>query len=328
MTDEKIKGAKDLRDVIVIFSILILIILAASLFDLFDKLHDIAANPEGFKVIELFAVLMLFGWAYAVFSRRRWGELKRLDIDKDKNIKELMDNNNRLKSTVDLSPDATIVHREGQVIFANKAAVTLFRAESEEDLLGLHIRDLLHYSVRDKVSVRIEQMVKYMKQVPVADIIVKRLDGSYIDVSVASTPVFYHAIPHIITIMRDITERKRSEQIKSELASIVLTSSDAITGITLDGIINSWNPAAKRLYGYSERDALGSPLSLILPEENKEEINYYLNKVTKDELIELFETKRLKKDKSIIDVSVSVSPIKDDSGVITGASTIARDITF
>jgi PAS domain S-box-containing protein len=331
MTDDNLKNTRsysDLKDVVIIFSILILGLVAASLTDFFDRLHTIAANPDGFKIVELLCVLVMIGVALAVFFRRRWKEIGVENKQKDKSIEELMDNINRLRSTVDLSPDATIVHREGQIIFSNKAAVHLFGAVSEEELLGLNVRDLLHYAYRDRVMQRIEQMTKYMKQVPTTDMTIKRLDGSYVDVSVASTPVYYHAIPHIITILRDITERKKAEEIQSQLASIVLTSSDAIYGMSMDGFIQSWNPGAERLYGFSEKDALGNSITMIITPDNFHEVNYILGKVTKGESIESYETKHLKKDKTVIDVSVSVSPIEDASGVIMGASTIARDITF
>lgn len=331
MTDESLKrekSYKDLKDVIIIFSVLILVLVAASLTDLFDKLQYFSANPDGYKVIELLFVLILIGWAIAIFSRRRLKETREENKSKDKQMVELLDNVNRLKSTVDLSPDATIVHREGKIIFANKAAGNLLGAESEEELLNLNVRDLLHYSFKEKVMTRIEQMTKYMKQVPVIDITVKRLDGTYVDVSVASTPVYYHAIPHIITILRDITERKKAEEVQSRLASIVLTSSDAIYALSIEGYFKSWNPGAERLYGYSEKEVIGNSLTMLLPPENYSEMNYILKKISKGESIESYETQRIRKDKTIIDVSISISPIEDSSGLITGASTIARDITF
>src|SRR5437868_6563386 len=209
---------------------------------------------------------MLFGFAFAVFSRRRWAEAKS-DIDScEKLIEEIQDNVNRLKSTVDLSPDTITVHKDGVLIFVNKAGLNLFGAQSEEQLMGLTMNELLHYSYREKVSKRLESMTKYMQQVPVMDITIKRLDGSYLDVSAASTPVLYHAIPHVITILRDISERKKSEEIKSQLASIVLNSNDAIYAMSLDGQIQSWNPGAERLYGYSERNVSGRNISLVIPQ--------------------------------------------------------------
>ncbi len=323
-----IKDSKDLKDIIVIFSIIIIILVAASLLDFFDKLRAVAANPEGFKIIELLFVLMLFGFAYAIFSRRRWKAANEKTEEIRKETEELQDNVNRLKSTVDLSPDAITVHRDGALIFVNKAMLSLFGAESEEQLLGLTMNELLHYSYREQVRQRLESMTKYMKQVPVVDITIKRLDGNYVDVSAASTPVLYHAIPHVITILRDISERKKSEEIKSQLAAIVLNSNDAIYAMSIDGQIQSWNPGAERLYGYSEKEAIRSNISIVTPPGKTNEMVYLLNKVSKGERIDSFETKRQRKDKTILDVSLTISPIREDSGIITGASAISRDITF
>jgi PAS domain S-box-containing protein len=326
--ENKIKTSSDLKDVIIVFSIVIIVLVVASFFSLFDRLSIVAANPDGFKIIELLFVLMLFGFAFAFFSRRRWKEanweIKTLKLE----FEELNDNVNRLKSTVDLSPDAIIVHRGGVVIFANKASVNLFGAQLEEDLAGKEIKQLLHYSFYDIVAKRVEQMTKYMKQVPPIDVIAKKLDGTYLDVSIASTPVHYHAIPHIITILRDITDRKKTEEIKSRLASIVLNSNDAIYGISLDGTIQGWNPGAVKLFGYSEKEISGLSASVLSPEKKLNEVNYFFEKLEKGEKIESFETKQVKKDKTIIDSSVTVSLLKESSGITIGASVIARDITF
>jgi PAS domain S-box-containing protein len=324
----KVKGSKDLKDTIVIFSIIILFLILASLTDFFDYLKNVAASPDGYKMTELMLILILSGFAYGIFYRRRWREVNNNLKVEAKVIEELHDNVNRLMNTVDLSPDAIIVHRESQILFLNKAAVTLFGAQNEEQLIGADIKLLLHYSYLEKVRERIELMTKYMKHVPVMDMIIKRLDGSYVDVSTASTPVFYHAIPHVISILRDITERKKAEEIRSRLASIVLFSTDAIYGISLDGTFRSWNPGAEHLYGYKENEVLGNPLSMLIPQDKQNEMRYILHKLNDGEQIESFETQHLKKDKSIIDVSLTVSPIREASGITTGASAIARDITF
>ena len=214
------------------------------------------------------------------------------------------------------------------MIFVNQAGVDILRAKSEDEIMGRHVNDFVHFAFKDKVNNRIEEMSKYMKKVPPMDMVLKRMDGSYIDVNVASTPVSYHAIPHIITIIRDITERKQTEELKSQLASIVLNSYDAIYAMDLDGTIQRWNPGAERLYGFSEAEALGSNIQIIYTQERRQESSFLLNKISKGERIDSFETKRLKKDRSVIDVSITVSPIREDSEIITGASTIARDITF
>jgi PAS domain S-box-containing protein len=296
--------------------------------DVFAWMRTIASTEGGFRIIEFLFVLALFGFAYAIFSRRRSKEAHNQILFQEKGIEELQDNVNRLRSTVDLSPDTITVLKDGKLIFINKAGLTLFGAESEEQLMGLTLKELLHYSNWDLVSQRLENMVKYMKQVPVMDIAIKRLDGTYVEVSMASTPVLYHSIPHAITILRDISERKKNEEIKSQLASIVLNTTDAIYAMSLDGQIQSWNPGAEKLYNYREREAIGRNITMIVPDEKKNELNHLLGKISKGETVESFETRRQKKDKTIIDVSITISPIIEESGIITGASVISRDITF
>ncbi|MCI0449305.1 MAG: PAS domain S-box protein [Chlorobi bacterium] len=326
--NNNIKESTDLKDIVIIFSVIILILVAASMLDIFVLMRNIAADEEGFRIVELLFVLALFAFAYAIYSRRRVKELKQKILILDKEIEDLKDNVNRLRSTVDLSPDTITVHRDGKLLFVNKAGLSLFGAQSEEQLIGMTVKELLHFSYWDKVSQRLESMTKYMKQVPAIDVTIKRIDGSYIDVSVASTPVLYHSIPHVITIIRDITERKKNEEIKSHLAAIVLNSSDAIYAMSLDGQIQSWNPGAEKLYGFSEREAIGRNISIVIPVEKKSELNHLLNKISKGERIESYETKRQRKDKSILDVSLTISPIRDESGLIAGASAISRDITY
>ena len=192
----------------------------------------------------------------------------------------------------------------------------------------MKVSELVHYSDREMVNKRVEEMMKYMKKVPVIDITAKMLDGTYIDISVASTPIFYHSIPHIITVMRDITERKKAEEIQSQLASLVVNSDDAIYSLSLEGTIQSWNPGAHSLYGYRESEIVGMPISTLLLPENSDESKYFIDKFNKGEQIVSYETKQNKKDKTTLDVSITVSPIREASGLITGASIIARDITF
>lgn len=326
--NKKNADSRDLKDIIIIFSVIIIILVLFSLLDIFDSMRNIAANPEGFRIVELLFVLVLFGFAFAIFSRRRAKESK-LQVDQiAKSVEELQDNVNRLRSTVDLSPDTITIHRDDKLLFVNKAGLALFGAETEEQLTGRSMNDLLHYSHWEKVATRFENMTKYMKQVSPMDITIKKLDGTYIDVSSASTPVLYHSIPHVISILRDISDRKRNEEIKSQLASIVLNSIDAIYAMSMDGMILSWNPGAEKLYGISKRDAIGSNISLVVPEEKTNEMRFLLDKISRGDVVDSFETKRIRKDKSIIDVSLTISPIREESGIITGASAISRDITF
>ena len=128
-------------------------------------------------------------------------------------------------------------------------------------------------------------------------------------------------------ICEDITERRESEKVRKLLACIVESSNDAIIGKKIDGTIISWNNAAKDMYGYSLQEIIGKNISLIVPYERREELDNILKKIIKGEGVANIETQRVKKDGTCIDVSVTISPILDDTGTVIGASTISHDIT-
>jgi PAS domain S-box-containing protein len=116
-------------------------------------------------------------------------------------------------------------------------------------------------------------------------------------------------------------------QSKTLLASIVDSSEDAIIGKTLDGIITSWNQGARRIYGYSAQEVIGKPISILIPTDRSDEIPEILKKIARGERIQHFESVRVAKDGRRLRVSLSVSPIRDPTGNIIGASAIARDLT-
>jgi PAS domain S-box-containing protein len=130
-----------------------------------------------------------------------------------------------------------------------------------------------------------------------------------------------------VNIFRDVTESRRAEEERARLAAIVRSSDDAIFGKTLDGTITSWNPGAEKIYGYPAEEAVGSPVSMLAPPEVSDEIPAILEKVRRGEVVADHGTVRLTKDGRRIDVSLTVSPIKDSGGKVVGASTIARDVT-
>ena len=126
---------------------------------------------------------------------------------------------------------------------------------------------------------------------------------------------------------RDITERKRDEQARALLAAIVADSDDAIVSKTLDGTITSWNAGAERMFGWTRAEALGKPIELILPPDRLDEEHGILERLRAGERTDHFETMRRAKDGRTFDISLTISPVKDASGRIVGASTIARDVT-
>ena len=118
-----------------------------------------------------------------------------------------------------------------------------------------------------------------------------------------------------------------AEEEHLRLAAIVESSQDAIIGKTPEGIITSWNKGAQRIYGYSAEEALGQPISMLVPPERSDEVLEILQKIRRGEKVDHFETVRVTKDGRRLDISLRVSPIKDSEGNVVGASTIARNVT-
>ena len=130
-----------------------------------------------------------------------------------------------------------------------------------------------------------------------------------------------------VNIFHDVTEWRHAEQERARLAAIVESSDDAIISKTLNGTITSWNKGAESIYGYSSEEAVGQPISMLVPLERPDEIPGILQRLRRGERVDHFETVRITKEGRRLDISLTVSPIKDSAGHIVGASAIARDIT-
>ena len=131
----------------------------------------------------------------------------------------------------------------------------------------------------------------------------------------------------IATTESDITERKKAEEERGRLASIVESAGDAIISKDLSGIIQTWNAGAENIFGYKAEEVIGKPVSILIPPGHTDEVPEILVRIKQGENIEKFESERMRKDGRIIPVSLTFSPIKDASGKVIGASKIAHDIT-
>ena len=130
-----------------------------------------------------------------------------------------------------------------------------------------------------------------------------------------------------INMLVDVSDRKRAGEYANRLASIVEFSDDAIVSKDLNGFINSWNTGAQRLFGYTADEAIGKPIYMLIPPERHDEEPGILERIRRGERIEHYETVRRRKDGSLVDISLTVSPLKNADGKIIGASKIARDIS-
>ena len=130
-----------------------------------------------------------------------------------------------------------------------------------------------------------------------------------------------------LAVAASVSERKRLEALASQLAAIVESSYDAIIGKAIDGTIVSWNHGAQRMYGYSAAEAIGQSVSMLSPPRLTDEIPQILEKIRRDEPIEPYETRRRRKDGTLVDISLAISPVRDARGRVIAASAISRDIS-
>jgi PAS domain S-box-containing protein len=166
--------------------------------------------------------------------------------------------------------------------------------------------------------------------------IAERPDGTRVPFIPYPTPLFdaEGTLIGAVNTLVDITERHQAEQLvrQSEIsyrriAAIVESSDDAILSKTLDGIITSWNSGAERLFGYTADETIGKPVTMLIPVDRQDEEPAILARLRRGERVDHFETVRQRKDGTLVDISLTISPLRDPDGKIIGASKIARDIT-
>ncbi|MGI8923513.1 MAG: PAS domain S-box protein [Fimbriimonadales bacterium] len=156
----------------------------------------------------------------------------------------------------------------------------------------------------------------------------RRRDGSIRDVLITSSAYFENGrFIHTRCFTDDITERKQAEQARARLAAIVESSEDAIISKDLDGVIATWNRGAQHLFGYKVEEAVGKRVTILIPDDRLDEEPRIIERIRSGHAVEHFETVRQRKDGSLVDVSLTISPIRDAAGMVIGASEVARDIT-
>ncbi len=239
--------------------------------------------------------------------------------------------NRRYREIVETAFDAFIgINSNGVILDWNaQAGATFGWARSEA--IG---QTLSHLIIPERYREAHEQGLRRYFETGEGPVLNKRIEitglhrgGHEFPIELMISPIRWGGTYGFAAFVRDSTERKKTEETRARLAAIVESSEDAIIGKTLDGIILSWNRGAERLFGYSVQEVLGKPMAMLIPLERSAEEPGILAGIARGKPVAQFETVRIRKDGKRIDVSVTVSPLKDSQGNVVGASTIARDIT-
>ncbi len=274
-----------------------------------------AARPddETLELLEAIASLI------AQFMRRREAE------------REVRDSEMRKSAIVNAALDPIIgIDGAGRITEFNPAAEATF-GRSRDDVIGMAFRELL---LPDELGAQQRNIIDRMLSGAEPRPLGRLVDGVGVDASgrqfpveLALSPVDLPGAPSFSVFLRDVTASRRAQEAMRQLAAIVETSSDAILSKSLDGTILTWNRGAELLYGYTPDEAIGSPIAMLAPPDRADEIPEILRRIAGGERIDEFETVRRRKDGSLVDVALTVSPLEREDGAVVGASVIARDIT-
>ena len=228
------------------------------------------------------------------------------------------------------SSDDAIIGKDPQSVITtwNPAAERLYGYKAEE-VVGRNISILLPPDRTDELEAVLGRVAK---GAGAQHYDTKRVhkDGHLIDVAMTVSPIrdLEGGIVGTSTIQRNITERKKTDTVIAEMAAIVDSSNDAIIGKTLEGVITTWNRGAEMVYGYTAAEVIGKNISMLVPADRPhEDLELIAGMLAGNVRTANFETQRLCKDGRQIEVSLTVSPIRDSDGTIVGASSVARDVT-
>lgn len=238
----------------------------------------------------------------------------------------------RLASIVESSDDAIISKSlDGTIISWNRGAERLFGYTADE-AIGKPGTMLIPTNRLDEEPGILER-VRRGERVDHYETVRRRKDGSFVEISLTISPILDASgtVIGVSKVGRDIGLRKQAETVRAmteRLASIVESSDDAIISKNLDGTIVSWNQGAERLFGYTADEAIGRSVTMLIPSDRLNEEPGIIARIRKGERVDHYETIRRRKDGSLIDISLTISPIRDRDGTIIGASKIARDISL
>jgi PAS domain S-box-containing protein len=233
-----------------------------------------------------------------------------------------------LAAIVDSSDDAIIsMDLDAMITSWNRSAERLFGYTAEE-AIGQDITLVIPPDRRQEEA-KIQERLKRGEPIEPFETVRMRKDNTTFEAFLTVSLVKDAAgrVTGISRVPRDITRRKESERTTGLLAAIVESSDDAIVSKSLDGTIRSWNKSAERIFGYTAEEAVGQNITIIIPPDRRQEEATILERLRRGERVDHFETLRVRRDGTVLDISLTISPVKDANGRIVGASKVARDVT-
>ncbi len=244
-------------------------------------------------------------------------------------------NDSAVKALYDSLPAAAyICDLEGRITYFNRRAAEIWgRTPTLNDLKDRYSGPIRQYredgtplpSDESWMALALKNGQEYSGH----EVIIERPDGRRLTVLAHAKPLRDESgqLVGAVNILVDITERKKADASQAILAAIVESSDDAIISKSLDGVVMTWNEGAVRVFGYSAEEMIGKPIKILIPADRQNEEDDILSRLRRGERIEHYETVRRTKDGRLIDVMLTISPVRDSSGRLIAASKIARDIT-
>ena len=285
-----------------------------------------AAKHAGARVLFIFFVAL--GFALVILLLLMYFIHRALQ-SRESAYETLARSEEQLKTIVDTAIDGIVVIDEkGLIESFNKSAERIF-GYSAEEAVGRNASMLMPSSRREQYDGYLQRYL-LTGETNVGcerELTGQRKNGHRfpLELAIAKSNA---AGPSLVTgLIRDLSESRRLYEAHHYLASIVESSDDAIVSKSLDGVIQSWNAAAERLFGYTAEEAVGRHISFIIPEDRLHEEDYILASVRSGKRVSHFDSVRERSDGKLVDVSLTISPIRDEAGRIVGASKFARDIT-
>jgi PAS domain S-box-containing protein len=277
-------------------------------------------KPRTVRAADLEALRDLGAWAEMELNRVEMTQALRIKRESEAEVRAIMES---------VADGIVVFDRAGVIVAVNAAAERLLGATTGQLVgreIGQHLADA---GVRERIGrhlAALEQGGAAHLASQSWDVEACRMDGACFRAEV-SVGLLDGSAPHFVASVRDVTEREKAREVQARLAAIVEGSDDAIYGWGLDGTVTQWNPSAERLYGYAAREIIGQPVARLIAPAQRTQYRQLFERLQRGEPIGHQETVRVRKDGTLVEVALSLAPIRDAGGQVIGAASIARDIT-